>query len=111
MSLTAYYWLATLACGVLTYSLRGSFLLMAAKLGEVPAIVQTMLRMIPAAVLAALLTPRLFYVDQQITLVTPRTAAAVVALLIAMLFKNVLVTVLTGVAALWLFTSGLGWVG
>lgn len=108
-SLTSFFWLATVACGVMTYLLRGSFLLLASKLGEVPDLVQTMLRMIPAAVLAALLAPRLFYVDEQISLLTPRTAAAAVALVVALIMKNVLLTVLSGVAALWLFVSGFAW--
>ena len=108
-TLTGFFWVATLACGVMTYMLRGSFLLLASKLGEVPVLVQTMLRMIPAAVLAALLTPRLFYIDQQIALVTPRTAAALVALVVVLTLKNVLLTVLSGVFALWLFVSGFGW--
>ncbi|MEX2532858.1 MAG: AzlD domain-containing protein [Nitriliruptoraceae bacterium] len=108
-SLTSFFWLATVVCGVMTYLLRGSFLLLASKLGEVPDLVQTMLRMIPAAVLAALLAPRLFYVDEQISLITPRTAAAAVALVVVLTMKNVLVTVLSGVFALWLFVSGFGW--
>lgn len=108
-TLTGYFWIATLACGVMTYLLRGSFLLPAAKLGEVPVLMQTMLRMIPAAVLASLLTPRLFYVNSQIAVVTPRAAAAVVALVVVLVVKNVLVTVLSGVFALWLFVSGFGW--
>lgn len=108
-SLTSFFWLATVVCGVMTYLLRGSFLLLASKLGEVPDLVQTMLRMIPAAVLAALLTPRLFYVDEQISLITPRTAAAAVAVVVVLTMKNVLVTVLAGIFALWLFISGFGW--
>jgi len=108
-SLTSFFWLATVVCGVMTYLLRGSFLLLASKLGEVPELVQTMLRMIPAAVLAALLAPRLFYVDEQISLVTPRTAAAAVALVVVLTMKNVLLTVLSGIFALWLFISGFGW--
>lgn len=109
-TLSGYFWVATVVCGVMTYLLRGSFLLLASKLGEVPTLVQTMLRMIPAAVLASLLTPRLFYVNEQITLVSPRAAAAAVALVVVLTIKNVLVTVMSGVFALWLFVSGFGWV-
>lgn len=108
-SLTGLFWIATAACGVMTYLLRGSFLLLASKLGEVPPLVQTMLRMIPAAVLASLLTPRLFYIDGQISLFTPRSAAAAFALVVVLTMKNVLLTVLSGVCALWLFVSGFGW--
>lgn len=108
-SLTGLFWIATVACGVMTYLLRGSFLLMASRLGEVPELVKTMLRMIPAAVLAALLAPPLFYIDGEISLLTPRTVAAGFALVLVLTVKNVLLTVLGGVFALWLLVSGFGW--
>ncbi len=45
--------------GVLTYGIRVSFLVFASRMTELPATVTTVLRMIPAAALAALVLPGL----------------------------------------------------
>ena len=49
--------------GVLTYGIRVSFLVFAGRMTELPATVTTVLRMIPAAALAALVLPGLVRPD------------------------------------------------
>lgn len=49
--------------GVLTYAIRVSFLVFAGRMTELPATITTVLRMIPAAALAALVLPGLLRPD------------------------------------------------
>lgn len=55
--------LAIVLAGVLTYAIRVSFLLFAGRMTELPQPVTTVLRMIPAAALAALVFPGLLRPD------------------------------------------------
>lgn len=57
MRLTATAWSVIGMAGVLTFAIRGSFLLGVARLERLPGPVMELLRLIPAAALAALVAP------------------------------------------------------
>lgn len=57
--MTAAQLLAIVLAGVLTYAIRASFLLFAGRMRQLPPTLTTVLRMIPAAALAALVFPGL----------------------------------------------------
>lgn len=61
--MTAVQLLAVVLAGVLTYTIRASFLVFAGRMTELPPTVTTVLRMIPAAALAALVFPGLLRPD------------------------------------------------
>lgn len=61
--MTATQFLAIALAGLLTYAIRVSFLVFAGRMTELPATVTTVLRMIPAAALAALVLPGLLRPD------------------------------------------------
>ena len=61
--MTAMQLVAILLAGVLTYLIRASFLVFAGRMGQLPQAVTTVLRMIPAAALAALVFPGLLRPD------------------------------------------------
>jgi branched-subunit amino acid transport protein len=61
--MTAAHLVAIVLAGVLTYAIRASFLVVAGRMEELPQTVTTVLRMIPAAALAALVFPGLLRPD------------------------------------------------
>jgi branched-subunit amino acid transport protein len=61
--MTAVQLLAIGLAGVLTYAIRASFLVVAGRMTGLPPVVTTVLRMIPAAALAALVLPGLLRPD------------------------------------------------
>lgn len=103
-------WLVLVAAGVVTFALRLSFIALAGKV-ELGALPRRALGLLPAAALAALVAPAVFY--QQGTLdVSPgneRLLAGAVAALVAWRTRSVLLTVACGMAALYLFRYVLGY--
>lgn len=57
--MTALQLLVVVLAGLLTYAIRASFLVVAGRMTTLPPLVTTILRMIPAAALAALVLPSL----------------------------------------------------
>ena len=57
--MTAFQLLVVVLAGLLTYAIRASFLVVAGRMTALPPVVTTVLRMIPAAALAALVLPGL----------------------------------------------------
>ena len=96
-------WLLMAAAGFGTFLLRLSFLALVR--GEVPPLMQRILRLAPAAVLAALVLPALAPVTDAAANSPAgwtRPAAAVVAVLVAVRSGSMLATLVAGMAALWL---------
>lgn len=95
------FWLAVALGGVVTYLVRATFFLLAGRMTELPDGVREMLRMIPAAALAALAIPPLFRPDgaEALTLVSPELAAGVLAGLVAWRTRNLLATIAVGLVA------------
>lgn len=61
--MTAIHLLTVVLAGLLTYAIRASFLVVAGRMTSLPPTVTTVLRMIPAAALAALVLPVLLRPD------------------------------------------------
>ncbi len=95
-------WGVILVAGVGTFTLRLSFLGALTKATEIPEIVKRALRLVPAAVLAAFVTPALARAEGQIDLFSDRLLAALVAALVAWRTKSMLATLAAGMSTLWL---------
>lgn len=105
------FWLAIVLSGVVTYAVRSVFFLFAGRMTDLPAGVREVLRMIPAAALAALAIPPLFRpdgADTPLTVVSPEMLAGVLAGLVAWRTKNALATIATGLGAVVLLQPLLG---
>jgi branched-subunit amino acid transport protein len=94
--------LALAAAGALTFLTRLSFI---ALLGDVdvPRVVVRALRFVPPAVLSAIIANEVLVRDGavDVTLGNVRLLAAAVATAVALLTRNVFVTIGVGMAALW----------
>ncbi len=99
-------WLLFLAVGLGTFALRLSFIQFHGQL-RLPPVLNRALAYVPASVLAALVLPSVVYptADAELTLANPRILAALVAALLAWKTKNILYTLLGGMAVLWLLQS------
>ena len=101
-------WLTISIIGVLTYGMRLSFILLAQRI-TLPEGVQRALRFVPVAALTAIVVPDLVLSNGALALTpeNPRLIAGIVALAVASLVRNSLVTVLAGMLVLWLLIFGL----
>lgn len=96
-------WLIMIAGGLLTYSCRFAFIGLIGD-REFPELLKRALRFIPPAVLAAIIFPPILAPDQSLA-VSPsnlRLYAAAVAALVAWRTRNILATIVAGMAVLWL---------
>lgn len=94
-------WLLTVGVGLATYATRASCIVLADKL-VIPAPVQRGLRLVPAAMLSALVCSQLFRVDSGLVVTSaPRLVAALVASLVAWRTRNVLWAISVGMVTLW----------
>lgn len=74
--------------------------------GRIPAFFERSLRYIPPAVLAALVAPSILYargIDGPM-LSFPRIAAGAIAFGFALKTRNIIITIVTGMVMLWLFS-------
>lgn len=108
MGLTARAWLVILLAGAATVSIRASFLLAARRLTNVPEWATDVLRMIPAAALAALVAPALLRPEVTWQPLGPQALAGALALAIAWWTRNVLLTMVVGIVAVMGFEYLLG---
>lgn len=99
MSRAQVAWVVLLAGAIGTYLIRASFLAVADRVAEIPARWRTPLRLIPPAVLAALITPAVLRPDGVLTALGPRPLAALVALGVALWTRSVIATIVVGLAA------------
>ena len=95
--------------GVITFLLRFAPLALLARL-QLAGWLQQALRFVPAAVMAAIIAPPLFFAVGAPNIVPdlPRMAAATLAALIAWRTRNTLSTVVLGMLALWALQALLG---
>ncbi|CAN5917818.1 hypothetical protein BH23ACT10_BH23ACT10_24300 [soil metagenome] len=89
-----------LIAGLGTLLIRASFLAFADRMGTVPEPVRTVLRMIPAAALAALTAPALLRPDGQWDVVGPTAIAGLVAAIVAFRFRSIAISLTVGFATL-----------
>ena len=94
-------WVSIIIIGLLTLGIRLSFMLFMGKTRIVP-MVQQALRFVPVAVLSALIAPALFLPGGvlNLSLGNIRLIAGIVAILVAWRTKNVLLTIVIGMACL-----------
>jgi len=103
MTSPAQLWITLILAGMLTYAIRLSFILIFHRIA-VPDWLQRALRYVPPAVLTAIIFPELLIQDGRlaISLENGRLIAGLVAILIAWRTKNALLTIVVGMAILWL---------
>jgi branched-subunit amino acid transport protein len=96
-------WAAVAAIGALTFLVRVSFIYLFGRVEEIPPRVETALRYVPPAVLAALVAPAFVDVGPTIpaTLGNDRLLAGAVATVVAWRTENVVATIAAGMATLW----------
>jgi len=99
-------WGLLIGAGLGTWVLRGTFIL-SAGIWSVPWWLGRALRYVPAAVLAALVTPAILGAD---TMFTPawswhQPVAGLMAGIVAAITRRVVLTLLVGMAALWTFNA------
>jgi branched-subunit amino acid transport protein len=96
-------WLPALALGgALTFATRVSFIVLFAHV-EPPPLVRRGLRLVPPAVLSAIILPELLIRDGAVdpSLRNPRLVAGAIAAAIAWFTRNVPLTIAGGMMALW----------
>lgn len=89
-----------IAGGLGTLLIRASFLVFAERMADVPEHVRTVLRMIPAAALAALTAPALLRPDGAWEPLGPTAFAGLAAAIVAFRFRSVIATLGVGFAVL-----------
>jgi branched-subunit amino acid transport protein len=96
-------WLIMLLGGLITFGMRFSFIYLFGKL-HVPETLRKALHYVPPAVLSAIIFPEIFLRDQQldVSLDNHRLLAGLIAVSVAYMTKNTLVTILVGMLALLL---------
>lgn len=99
MSGTDAAWVVIGAGAAITYAIRAVFLVLAGRLTALPPVVREALRMIPAAALAALVTPSVLRPGGTFDPVSARSLAAVVAALVMLRTRNVAATIVVGLVA------------
>lgn len=99
-------WIIFVICGVMTFLLRVAFIVGWGRL-KLPDVVRRALRFVPIAVLIALIVPDTLLRNGQLalTLDNPRFIAALVAVVVAALTRNILFTIGAGFAVLILMMN------
>jgi branched-subunit amino acid transport protein len=98
-------WILMLGLGLLTFLTRLSFILLMGRI-QLPAAFQRALRLVPIAALSAIIAPELGYSNGTLalSLANPRLLAGLAATLVAYRTKNVIYTILAGMAVFWLLS-------
>jgi branched-subunit amino acid transport protein len=104
-------WLVMLIGGLLTFATRLSFILLLERV-RMPDWFRRGLRFVPVAVLSAIILPDLVSPNGSLFLSwrNPQLLAGLAAILVAWKTKNVILTILAGMAALLVFQFVLGMV-
>src|SRR5438105_13186008 len=94
-------WLTLICIGIMTYAIRLSFITFFGN-REMPSFLARTLRFVPVAVLSAIIFPALFLVGNRldVSLSNVRLLAGMLAVLVAWRTKNVLLTIMVGMAGL-----------
>lgn len=100
-------WIVMILGGLITFGMRFSFIYLFGRF-ELPQTMRRALHYVPPAVLSAIVFPELFLRNDQldVSLTNHRLLAGLIAILIAQMTKNTLITILAGMivlAALQLF--------
>ena len=98
-------WLLIGVIAVGTWLIRVSFIGLLGRSTVIPDVAMRVLRLIPAAVFAALVGPSLTHAAGSFDLGTDRFLAGVLAAIVAWQTKNVLATIGVGMGVLWLLQA------
>jgi branched-subunit amino acid transport protein len=95
-------WLVMLLGGLITFAIRFSLIYLFGRL-HIPETMRQALRYVPPAVLSALIFPELFFHEGMLDLSLDNTPllAGLVAILVAWISRNTLITILAGMLALF----------
>ena len=96
-------WLVMILCGLITFGMRFSLIYLFGKF-EIPETLRKALHYVPPAVLSAIIFPELLIRNGalDISLGNTRLLAGIVAIATAWFSRNTLLTILVGMAALFL---------
>ncbi len=96
-------WWLVIGMGAITYALRLLPILLLGR-GDPPPILRRGLRLVPAAILSALIVPDLLLHDGQLAFraANPRLLGGLLATLVAWRTKNIALTLVAGMVGLWL---------
>jgi len=97
-------WSLFLVIATGTFLLRFSVIALWGKIGTVPDSIERGLRFIPPAVLSALVLPAIVTSGGHFE-IGPPAAAGLVAILVARKTRNVFLTIVAGMAALWIIQA------
>ena len=98
-------WLVMIASGLLTFAARFSMIGLFQD-RELPQIIKQILTYVAPSVLAAIIIPDVLLVDGAVMVLgNPKIPAFLLAMVAAALTRNVLVTISTGMIALWLISA------
>ncbi len=99
-------WILLLVIGVVTFLLRLSFIHLFAD-RQVPETITRLLRFVPPAALSALILPPILTQNGHyaFSLYNDRIPAALIAAIVAVLTRNTIYTICSGMAALWLYQA------
>lgn len=102
MSATVGVWLTIVACGIVTYATRLSFIAVHERIA-VPDWFARALTFVPVAVLSAIILPEILVLNDalNLSLLNPRLLAGIVAVVVAWRTRNVWATIAVGMVALW----------
>jgi len=95
-------WLTMLAAGLVTYLIRLSFILIIGQ-RPVPPLLRRALRLVPPAVLTAIIFPELFMPNGtlDISFGNARLLGGLVAVLVAWYTRNTVLTIIVGMLVVW----------
>ncbi|MEM7334620.1 MAG: AzlD domain-containing protein [Chloroflexota bacterium] len=96
------YWILVLMIGSFTYLKRASFIIFLSD-WEMPKWMRKSLRFVPVTIFPALVSPLIFMTDGQID-ITPtnvKILSALITLIVASRFGNLLLSILVGMMILW----------
>jgi branched-subunit amino acid transport protein len=102
-------WLIVIAMGIVTFGIRLVPIVLLGRI-EIPLVVQRALRFVPPAVLTAIIVPELLYRNDQIdvSVTNVRLLAGLIAIVVAWRTKNALLTIGSGMIALWVMQAIVG---
>lgn len=102
-------WLTIILAGILTYAIRLSFIVIRDRI-RMPDLIQRALKFVPPAVFTAVFLPELFLNDGilNFSLGNARLLSGLLAILVAWRTKNVTLTIVVGMLALWILQALIG---
>jgi branched-subunit amino acid transport protein len=98
-------WILMIVIGLLTFLTRLSFIALLERI-KLPETLQRALRLVPLAALSAIIAQELVYYNDVLNIspLNPRLLAGIIATVVAYITKNVVWTIIAGMAALWIFS-------